>query len=79
MLEVEEPFLDNSTSELLESVESEDSTLTILLLLRLSSPLLVVDLSSDLAFLLAEAAGAETVADFSLILAVSTFSGSLKA
>ena len=78
MLEVDEPFLDNSTSELLESVESEDSTLTILLLLRLSSPLLVVDLSSDLAFLLA-AAGAETVADFSIVLAVSTFSGSLKA
>ena len=78
MLEVDEPFLDNSTSELLESVESEDSTLTILLLLRLSSPLLVVDLSSDLAFLLA-AAGAETVADFSILLAVSTFSGSLKA
>ena len=78
MLKVDEPFLDNSTSELLESVESEDSTLTILLLLRLSSPLLVVDLSSDLAFLLA-AAGAETVADFSILLAVSTFSGSLKA
>jgi hypothetical protein len=72
----DEPFLVNSTSELLESVESEDSTLTILP----SSPLLVVDLSSDLAFLPMAALGTETGADFSLLLAtISTVSGSLKA
>lgn len=76
-------FLVNSTSELLESVESEDSTLIIfagLLLPPSSGPL--IDLSSDLAFLPEEEAGVGVVgigAAFSLLTFSTTTSGSLKA
>ena len=77
-------FLVNSTSELLESVESEDSTLIIfaglLLLPPSSGPL--IDLSSDLAFLPEEETGVVVVgigAAFSLLTFSTTTSGSLKA
>jgi hypothetical protein len=77
-------FLVNSTSELLESVESEDSTLIIFagLLLPPSSGPLVIDLSSDLAFLTEAEAGVAVVgigAAFSLLTFSTTTSGSLKA
>lgn len=77
-------FLVNSTSELLESVESEDSTLIIfaglLLLPPSSGPL--IDLSSDLAFLAEEETGVVVVgigAAFSFLTFSTTTSGSLKA
>ena len=77
-------FFVNSTSELLESVESEDSTLIIfaglLLLPPSSGPL--TDLSSDLAFLPEEETGVVVVgigAAFSLLTFSTTTSGSLKA
>lgn len=78
-------FLVNSTSELLESVESEDSTLIIfagLLLLLPPSSGPLIDLSSDLAFLAEEETGVVVVgigAAFSFLTFSTTTSGSLKA